>query len=153
MSAEPGTSMLVEDQMCFALYAASRAVTALYRPLLDELKLTYPQYLVMLVLWAGGPSSVKDIGTALALDYGTLSPLLKRLQQAGLVTRQRRTDDERSVLATLTEEGEALREKAKAVPPMIAAAMNLPQERFDDLREGLRQLTDSVIAYTGELGS
>lgn len=148
MSDEPGASMLVEDQMCFALYAASRAVTALYRPLLDELGLTYPQYLVMLVLWAEGPSSVKDIGTALALDYGTLSPLLKRLQQAGLVTRRRRTDDERSVLAALTEEGEALREKARAVPPVIAEAMNLPPERFDELRAGLRQLTDSVISHT-----
>jgi DNA-binding MarR family transcriptional regulator len=149
MSDEPGASMLVEDQMCFALYAASRAVTALYRPLLDELGLTYPQYLVMLVLWAEGPSPVKDIGTALALDYGTLSPLLKRLQQAGLVTRQRRTDDERSVLAALTEEGEALRERARAVPPVIAEAMNLPPERFDELRAGLRQLTDSVISHTG----
>jgi DNA-binding MarR family transcriptional regulator len=149
MSDEPGASMLVEDQMCFALYAASRAVTALYRPLLDELGLTYPQYLVMLVLWAEGPSPVKDIGTALALDYGTLSPLLKRLQQAGLVTRQRRTDDERSVLAALTEEGEALRERARAVPPVIAEAMNLPPERFDELRAGLRQLTDSVIGHTG----
>jgi DNA-binding MarR family transcriptional regulator len=149
MSDEPGASMLVEDQMCFALYAAHRAVTALYRPLLDELGLTYPQYLVMLVLWAEGPSSVKDIGAALALDYGTLSPLLKRLQQAGLVSRQRRTDDERSVLAALTEEGEALREKAKAVPPVIAEAMDLPPERFEDLRAGLRQLTDSVVSHTG----
>ena len=149
MSDEPGASMLVEDQMCFALYAAHRAVTALYRPLLDELGLTYPQYLVMLVLWAEGPSSVKDIGAALALDYGTLSPLLKRLQQAGLVSRQRRADDERSVMAVLTEDGEALREKARAIPPKIARAMDLPPERFDDLRAGLRQLTDSVISHTG----
>ncbi|HEY4020968.1 MAG TPA: MarR family transcriptional regulator [Pseudonocardiaceae bacterium] len=152
MADEPGTSMLVEDQMCFALYAASRAVTALYRPLLDELGLTYPQYLVLLVLWAEGPSQVKDIGAALALDYGTLSPLIKRLEKAGLVSRQRRADDERSVQVVLTDEGVALREKARAVPPVIAAAMNLPPARFDDLRAGLRQLTDSVIAHTGELG-
>jgi DNA-binding MarR family transcriptional regulator len=144
--------MLVEDQMCFALYAASRAVTALYRPLLDELGLTYPQYLVLLVLWTEGPSQVKDIGAALALDYGTLSPLIKRLEKAGLVTRRRRAEDERSVQVVLTEDGSALREKARAVPPVIAEAMSLPPARFDDLRAGLRQLTDSVIAYTGELG-
>ena len=143
--------MLVEDQMCFALYAASRAVTGLYRPLLDELGLTYPQYLVLLVLWAEGPSQVKDIGAALALDYGTLSPLIKRLEKAGLVSRQRKADDERSVQVVLTDEGVALREKARAVPPVIAEAMNLPAERFDDLRAGLRQLTDSVVAYTGQL--
>lgn len=151
MTDQPGASMLIEDQMCFALYAASRAVTALYRPLLDELGLTYPQYLVLLVLWAQGPSQVKDIGAALALDYGTLSPLIKRLEKAGLVSRQRRADDERSVQVVLTDEGVALQEKARAVPPVIAEAMNLPPERFDDLRAGLRELTDSVVSYTGQL--
>lgn len=147
----PGESMLLEDQMCFALYAASRAVTALYRPLLDELGLTYPQYLVLLVLWANGPSQMKDLGAALHLDYGTLSPLIKRLEKAGLLSRRRRTDDERSVQVVLTEEGVALRDKAKAVPPVIAEAMGLEPAQFDELRAGLRKLTDSVAAYTGEI--
>src|ERR1700716_965582 len=98
-------SLLLDDQLCFALYAASRAVTNRYRPLLDELDLTYPQYLVMLVLWQHGAVSVKDVGAALHLDYGTLTPLIKRLEAAGLVRRERRADDERSVAVSLTEQG------------------------------------------------
>ena len=139
-------SLLLDDQLCFALYAASRAVTNRYRPLLDELDLTYPQYLVMLVLWQHGAVSVKDIGAALHLDYGTLTPLIKRLEAAGLVRRERRADDERSVTVSLTEQGTELRKRASAVPPAIGAAMDLNVEDTNQLKTLLRQLTANVTA-------
>ncbi|ONI82257.1 MarR family transcriptional regulator [Saccharothrix sp. ALI-22-I] len=134
----------LDDQLCFALYAASRAVTARYRPLLDDLGLTYPQYLVMLVLWERGSVPVKDLAAALQLDYGTLSPLLKRLESAGLIRRERRPDDERSVRIVLTGHGDELRERAKDVPPAIGDAMNLGQEDTARLRALLRTLADNV---------
>ncbi|MFI9383973.1 MarR family winged helix-turn-helix transcriptional regulator [Kutzneria sp. NPDC052558] len=140
--------LLLRDQLCFSLYAASRAVTALYRPLLDELGLTYPQYLVLLVLWEHGTVPVKDVGNALQLDYGTLSPLLKRLEANGLVRRTRRADDERSVAVALTEEGVALRDRALSVPPVIGTAMGLEMAEFEALRGLLGKLTTSVQAYT-----
>src|SRR5437762_2839311 len=112
----PDAEIPSEDYICFALYAASRAVTGLDRELLANLELTYPQYLVMRLLWQRGSLPVKDIGAALELDYGTLSPLLKRLEAAGLVRRMRRPDDERSVEIALTDAGEALRAKATDVP-------------------------------------
>src|SRR5438477_2811044 len=115
-------SLLLDDQLCFALYAASRAVTGLYRSLLDGLGLTYPQYLVMLVLWAEGSCAVKDLAAALSLDYGTLTPLLKRLEAAGYLDRTRSRDDERTVEIALTARGEALRDRARAVPPAVSRA-------------------------------
>jgi MarR family transcriptional regulator, organic hydroperoxide resistance regulator len=141
-------SLRLDDQLCFALYAASRAVTGAYRPLLDELGLTYPQYLVLLVLWERGSCPVKDLGTALQLDYGTLTPLLKRLESAGYVHRQRRVDDERTVEVTLTDEGTALRERARGVPPAISRAMALTQSQHVALRTQLRELTAAVNAAT-----
>lgn len=143
-AAEEQWSMLLDDQMCFALYAASRAVTALYRPVLDALGLTYPQYLVLLVLWDRGSVPVKELGAALQLDYGTLTPLLKRLEAHGLLTRKRRAADERSVLITLTEQGAALREKAAAIPGFIGNAMDLEPAEFEQLRALLRRLTANV---------
>ncbi|PSL55210.1 DNA-binding MarR family transcriptional regulator [Saccharothrix carnea] len=137
-------SLELDDQLCFALYAASRAVTARYRPLLDDLGLTYPQYLVLLVLWERGPVPVKDVAAALQLDYGTLSPLLKRLESAGLILRERRPDDERSVRLVLTEAGDELRERAKDVPPAMGEAMNLGEEDTARLRALLRTLADNV---------
>jgi DNA-binding MarR family transcriptional regulator len=138
--------LLLDDQLCFALYAASRAVTARYRPLLDTLGLTYPQYLVMLVLWERQEVSVKELGAALQLDYGTLTPLVKRLESNGLVRRERRPDDERSVRVLLTAEGAALREKAEGVPPAMGAAMGLAPEEFDVMSGLLRKLTANVTA-------
>ena len=126
------------------LYAASRAVTALYRPLLDALGLTYPQYLVLLVLWEQGSVPVKEVGAALQLDYGTLTPLLKRLEAHGLLRRERRPEDERSVLITLTEKGAALRDRAEAVPGLIGNAMGLDAAEFDQLLASLRRLTANV---------
>ncbi|HWO60714.1 MAG TPA: MarR family transcriptional regulator [Umezawaea sp.] len=134
----------VDDLLCFALYAASRALTAAYRPLLQELGLTYPQYLVMLALWERESMPVKDLGDALQLDYGTLTPLLKRLEAAGLITRQRRVDDERSVQVGLTPEGSAMREATGAITPAIGAAIGLPEAEIERLRVSLRQLTANV---------
>jgi DNA-binding MarR family transcriptional regulator len=134
--------------VCFALYAASRAVTQLYRPLLSALGLTYPQYLVMLVLWERGTVTVKELGTELDLDSGTLSPLLKRLEAAGLVSRGRRADDERSVEVRLTGAGAALREKAATVPRRIARATGLRATELATLRRDLTALTRTVGAKT-----
>ena len=121
--AVPDNPLALEHQVCFALYSASRAVTAAYRPLLAPLGLTYPQYLVLLVLWEQGTLPVRDIGTALHLDSGTLSPLLKRLEAAGLVERRRATDDERQVYVDLTPAGIELRERAVGVPAQLVAAV------------------------------
>jgi DNA-binding MarR family transcriptional regulator len=123
----------LDAQLCFDLYAASRAVTTAYRSLLADLGLTYPQYLVMLVLWERGSCTVRELGEVLHLDSGTLSPLLKRLMAAGLLRRERRTDDERSVRAVLTDKGQALRARADAVPAAIGAAHAAPArpERLD----------------------
>ncbi|MGW3321439.1 MarR family winged helix-turn-helix transcriptional regulator [Streptomyces virginiae] len=141
-----GDSLRLEDQLCFALYAASRAVTASYRPLLDELGLTYPQYLVMLALWERDSLSVRDLGAALQLESSTLSPLLKRLEANGLVRRERRVDDERSVAVRLTEAGAALRGQARTVPLAIGDAMNLTPEQDATARYLLRLITTNVTA-------
>ncbi|MFC9961829.1 MarR family winged helix-turn-helix transcriptional regulator [Streptomyces nigra] len=139
----PG-SLLLDDQLCFALYAASRAVTARYRPLLEELGLTYPQYLVMLALWEQDSISVRELGAALQLESSTLSPLLKRLEAGGLLRRERRPDDERSVALRLTEAGAALRERAAAVPLAIGDAMGLTTEQDALAKELLRLITANV---------
>lgn len=138
----------LDAQLCFDLYAASRAVTNAYRPLLADLELTYPQYLVMLVLWERGTSTVRELGQALQLDSGTLSPLLKRLESADLLQRQRRIDDERAVQVTLTKKGHAMRAKAASVPAAIGAAMGLRPAEFSALKTALRQLTHSVTNTT-----
>jgi DNA-binding MarR family transcriptional regulator len=143
-------SLRLDDQLCFALYAASRAVTQRYRPLLDELGLTYPQYLVMLVLWEQGPTTVKGLADALQLDYGTLSPLLKRLAATGLVNRQRRSEDERSVEISLTAAGEELKTRASGIPQLVVDAYNLDANEFTALRNNLRELTESVTATNPE---
>jgi DNA-binding MarR family transcriptional regulator len=137
-------SLLLDDQLCFALYAASRAVTQRYRPLLDKLGLTYPQYLVMLVLWEQGATTVKNLAHELQLDYGTLSPLLKRLANTGLIERHRRSDDERSVQITPTRQGKALKRKANHIPQLIVDAYHLDTNDFQNLRNTLRELTHSV---------
>ncbi|MFD7917478.1 MarR family winged helix-turn-helix transcriptional regulator [Streptomyces sp. NPDC059752] len=139
-----GDSLRLEDQLCFTLYAASRAVTASYRPLLDELGLTYPQYLVMLALWERDSLSVRDLGAALQLESSTLSPLLKRLEANGLVLRERRVDDERSVAVRLTGAGAALQGKSRAVPLAIGDAMNLTPEQDATARYLLRLITENV---------
>lgn len=143
-------SLLLDDQLCFALYAASRAVVSRYRPLLDELGLTYPQYLVMLVLWerdeGSGPVSVRELGDQLRLDSSTLSPLLKRLEAHGLVRRRRDPADERSVRITLTDAGRRMRERARAVPVAMGNAMDLTPEQYATAKKLLNLLTANVGA-------
>lgn len=123
-SATKAQSPRLEDQLCFAVYQASHAFTRLYRRVLSELGLTYPQYLVMLVLWEQDGLSVKALGERLMLDSGTLTPLLKRLEASGLIRRQRSKEDERQLLLWLTEQGEALRAKGRCVPDEMAASID-----------------------------
>lgn len=124
-------ALRLDQQLCFALYNASRSLTRAYAPLLEPLGLTYPQYLVMLVLWEEKSASVKALGERLALDSGTLTPLLKRLEQRGLVTRRRDSDDERVVRIDLTPDGQRLRAKARRVPTELAcrAGFKIDSER------------------------
>ena len=142
--------LLLDQQLCFALYAASRSVTGLYRPLLEALGLTYPQYLVMLVLWEQDGLTVRELGRRLQLDSGTLTPLLKRLQSAGLVSRQRRTDDEREVDIRLTPAGLALREQANDIPACLAQRLELSLDQMQRLRDELKQLTQHAQTPTTE---
>jgi DNA-binding MarR family transcriptional regulator len=136
----------LDQQICFSLNAASRAVNGVYRVILKDLGLTYPQYLVMLVLWEHGELPVKKLGEHLRLDSGTLSPLLKRLEAAGLVRRERSARDERSVEVRLTEEGAALRARALEVPRRIAAATGFDADEIRALRARLDQLTTALDA-------
>jgi MarR family transcriptional regulator, organic hydroperoxide resistance regulator len=136
----------LDRQLCFALYNASRAFTNLYRPLLEDLGLTYPQYLVMLVLWERESLTVKELGSALRLDSGTLSPLLKRLQARGLLTRHRGEQDERSVAVAITEDGRALRQQARGIPGRVVSATGMEITGAIELRTTLHELTDALDA-------
>ncbi len=136
-------------QVCFSLYAASRAATAVYRPLLEELGLTYPQYLVLTVLWEKDGSSVRDLGQALELDSGTLSPLLKRLEAAGLLRRNRSAADERRVEVHLTEKGRALQEQALPLPERVAAAAGLEPQELRTLQQTLAKVTRALRTAAG----
>lgn len=133
----------LDNQLCFRLYAASKAITKVYRPLLEPLGLTYPQYLVMMVLWqhqhegTGADFSIKQLGEKLRLDTGTLTPLLKRLEAAGFIDRHRSGEDERVVCLCLTTSGIALSKQAKAVPEALLCQMNAPQEQLLALRDSL----------------
>ena len=139
-------SMLLNDQACFALYAASRALTHLYRPVLEDLGLTYPQYLVLLVLWERGSVPVRELGTALHLDYGTLTPLLKRLEAEGLITRTRSQADERVVQLRLTDKGRELRRQAESIPGCILASSRLTLEKLQRLQQELVELREQLQA-------
>jgi DNA-binding MarR family transcriptional regulator len=139
-SGEPVEALRLDRQLCFALYGAANRVTRLYRPLLEALGLTYPQYLAMLVLWEASPRTVGALGEALDLESSTLTPLLKRLEAQGLVARTRDPQDERRVVITLTDAGAALRDKAKAVPEQLFCKLNMPLEELGDLRERLKGL-------------
>jgi DNA-binding MarR family transcriptional regulator len=138
----------LEQRLCLALYTASRAMTARYRPSLADLGLTYPQYLVMVLLWETGPSSVTAIGQRLSLDSSTLSPLLKRLQAMDLVTRTRASSDERLMIIGLTERGTAMQAEAAHVAVDLCAATGLPLAEQFELVGRLRTLTDALDAST-----
>lgn len=135
-----GGLLELDQQMCFALYSTSLAMTKLYKPLLSELELTYPQYLVLMVLWESDGVSVSSLKDRLFLDYGTLTPLVKRLETRGFLTRNRSPEDERQVLVYLTEQGRALREKAANVPPQIASASGCSLKELDELKNQLNTL-------------
>ena len=132
--------LALDRQVCFALAAASRSVIALYRPVLQPLGLTHPQYLVMLALWERSPRTVSDIGATLLLDPATLSPLLKRLESAGLVLRARSVADERALDVQLTADGAALRSRAEEVPPQIIDRLGLPIAELERIRDDLTTL-------------
>ncbi|WP_343036584.1 MarR family winged helix-turn-helix transcriptional regulator [Flexivirga aerilata] len=137
-------SLRLNNQLCFSLYSASRALTALYRELLAPLGVTYPQYLVLLALWEQSPQTVSELGAQLQLDSGTLSPLLKRLELLGLVTRERATDDERVVLVALTTRGWSLRAQAVPVPAVVSEATGLDNAHLMQLRDEVQGIADRV---------
>lgn len=136
----------LDSQLCFALYSTMNAVSRSYAPLLDALGLTYSQYLVMLVLWERDDIAVGEIGRRLFLDSGTLTPLLKRLEAAGLVARRRNPVDERQVRIALTPEGNALRDMARSLPVEIGCAMDRSGEEITALRDDLLRLRASLLA-------
>lgn len=132
--------LFLENQICFPLYACSRAVTSLYRPILEELGITYPQYLVLLILWKEDGCSVKEIGKKLYLDSGTLTPLLKRLEESELVQRKRSSEDERSVQIFLSSKGKKLKEKAICVPDKLLENLDVDKKSLTDLKNDLDRL-------------
>ena len=142
--------LMLDNQICFAVYSTAHAFNRVYKPLLDKLGLTYPQYLVMLALWERDDVPVKDIGERLFLDSGTLTPLLKRLEAAGLVKRTRSTEDERQVLIELTSQGHALKEKARAVPQGVLAASACSLGELSAMKKDLVALRDRLNGTLGE---
>jgi MarR family transcriptional regulator, organic hydroperoxide resistance regulator len=132
--------LALDRQVCFALAVASRSVIALYRPLLEPMGLTHPQYLVMLALWEESPLSVKQLSGLIQLDPGTLSPLLKRLESSGYVLRQRDPRDERSLAVTLTPAGQSLRAKALAIPPAIIDRLGMSLTELENLHKSLTRV-------------
>lgn len=134
----------LDRQVCFPLYAASNLLARLYRPVLADLGLTYPQYLVMLVLWKHAPQTVGSLGEALYLDSGTLTPLLKRMEQAGLIQRARDPQDERRVQIDLTPEGRVLRASAETVPATLVAGLSITEGEIVGLRDQVRALVGII---------
>lgn len=150
--AEPVPDLLgLDQQLCFAIYSASLAMTRLYQPLLEPLGLTYPQYLVMLVLWEHDGLTVSQIGERVMLDSGTLTPLLKRLEAAELLRRTRDTVDERRVIITLTETGRTLKRQAASVPENVMCATACNLDELVALTAQLKTLRSSLLAYTSTL--
>ncbi|MEV0357505.1 MarR family transcriptional regulator [Nocardia sp. NPDC050697] len=135
----------LERQVCFALAVANRSVLAVYRPLLEPLGLTHPQYLVMLALWGDAPMSVKSIAEALQLDSATLSPLLKRLAAAGLISRGRDPRDERALLVELTDEGRALRARAEEIPPAVVRRLGVSPRDLEELHAVLTRVNAAAL--------
>ena len=147
--AKANQSLALDTQLCFALYSTFHALGRTYAPLLSDLGLTYPQYLTMLVLWEQDNLGIKAIGDRLHLDSGTLTPLLKRLEHAGLVTRRRDPDDERQVKITLTKAGRDLEPKAQPIPAQVALATRRSASKLASLTDDLKNLRASLIASPG----
>ena len=140
------SALLLDNQLCFALYSTSLAMTKLYKPLLEEMGLTYPQYLVMLVLWEQDDMAVSELGSRLFLDSGTLTPLLKRMEAAGVLTRRRSTDDERRVHIVLTEAGRKLKSRAARIPGCVLQAAQCPLPELVTLTQQVQALRERLIA-------
>jgi MarR family transcriptional regulator, organic hydroperoxide resistance regulator len=140
----PGDPLELERQVCFALSVAARSVLSVYRPLLEPMGLTHPQYLVMLALWGKSPLAVKELIELLQLDGPTLSPLLKRLEAAGLITRTRDARDERQLRIDLTPRGRALREDALGIPPAVVARLGMSLGELEDLHKGLMAVNEAA---------
>ncbi|HSJ69491.1 MAG TPA: MarR family transcriptional regulator [Anditalea sp.] len=134
----------LKNQLCFKFYALSRHITSLYRPLLEELDLTYPQYLVMLVLWEKNQISVKDLGKHLILDSGTLTPLLKRMEQKGLIARRRSLQDERVVEVSLQEYGIQMKQKASCIPEQLHQSISIEPEELKQFAQTLNKMMEQV---------
>ncbi|MEU6558666.1 MarR family winged helix-turn-helix transcriptional regulator [Nocardia nova] len=144
MTTDIDDPLRLDRQVCFALAVANRSVLTIYRPLLEPLGLTHPQYLVMLALWGEAPMSVKAIAEALQLDSATLSPLLKRLESAGLITRRRDHRDERALLVDLTAEGRALRAEAERIPPAVVRRLGVSLADLEELRAVLTRVNEAA---------
>ena len=139
----PDDLLALDRQVCFALAVASRNVIALYRPILEPMGLTHPQYLVMLALWEESPLSVTELGRRLSLDPATLSPLLKRLEAGGMVTRQRDSRDERALAVSLTAKGRRTRARAERIPAAILDRLDMNLAQLEELRDGLNRIIDA----------
>lgn len=142
----PQPSVMLDDQPCFALYRTSRAVTALYRPLLEQMGITYPQYLVLMALWGKDDQTVRELSDRVYLDSGTMSPMLKRLAALGLITRERSTTDERQVQVRLTDAGRALERPAREVSVALIDALAFDAGRIADLKHELDEVLQRVSA-------
>lgn len=134
----------LDDHLCFSLYACSRAILRLYRPLLDALNLTYPQYLVLLTLWEKPKCTIKEIGEKLDLDTGTLTPMLKRMETARLLERRRDPSDERVVIVSITEEGAALQEQAVCIPESMLGIAGMDEAEIQSLNSAIKKLMNEV---------
>ncbi|WP_100074911.1 MarR family winged helix-turn-helix transcriptional regulator [Chryseobacterium camelliae] len=141
---EAPENLKLENQICFPLYVIAKEITGLYRPFLDELDITYPQYLVMMVLWEQNGMTVSCIGEKLYLDSGTLTPLLKRLEAKGLITRKRKKDDERVVEICVTEAGKQLKSRACSVPEKIIASTKVDPEDLIRLKESVQNIIKTL---------
>ena len=141
---DTNAALLLDNQLCFALYSANLALNKLYRQLLAPLNLTYPQYLVMLILWERDDITVSEIGERLFLDSATLTPLLKRLESAGLIVRQRSRQDERQVAVTLSDDGRALQQQAQDIPQAVGCAAQCDTETLVALKQQLEQLRQQL---------
>lgn len=144
MSEQNYDALKLSKQLCFPLYACSREMIKLYKPWLDKLELTYTQYITMLVLWEHKAMTVKALGQELYLDSGTLTPLLKKLEEKGLVTRRRSEQDERNLIVTLTDRGEAMRDDALHIPAEMTKCINLPRDNIRELYRMLYQMLEYV---------
>lgn len=149
---DPKLALLLDQQICFALYSTSLAMTKIYRKVLADLGLTYPQYLVMMVLWEKDEITVSEIGERLFLDSATLTPLLKRIEALDLITRTRAAKDERQVIVTLTGAGKKLRKQAESIPPSILCATGCEPAELFDIKNSLSKLRSNLIDANGSTG-